>query len=132
VDDDGESETTTMKRRGSMGPPRTPLFPASGLNLILDLPDNPKMWTPEDVARYLGRVVRARTLSGGEAGTGTMKPRNDSNESLASDLAAFVREKRFGGRGFLSMTEADWMGKFQFLPLLPSLSSYSLARNCGW
>ena len=48
VDDDGESEMT-MKRRGSMGPPRTPFSP-SGLHLILDLPDGPKMWTPpEDV-----------------------------------------------------------------------------------
>ena len=51
VDDDGESETT-MKRRRSIGPPRTP-FSASGLNLILDLPDGPRMWTPEDMAGAL-------------------------------------------------------------------------------
>ena len=34
----------------------------------------------------------------------------NSNESLASDLAAFVREKQIGGRGFMRMTEADLDG----------------------
>ncbi|KIM37341.1 hypothetical protein M413DRAFT_277759 [Hebeloma cylindrosporum] len=107
--DDGESgDAHSAKRRGSMGPPRTP---ASVLNLVLNLPEDPKVWTPEDVARYLGRVVRARTVSGGEGGT--MKPGNgghNSNEALASDLAAFVREKQIGGRGFMRMTEADLDG----------------------
>lgn len=106
--DDGESGETA-KRVGSMGPPRTP-FSASGVNLALDLPEDPKVWTSEDVARYLGRVVRARTISGGE---GTIKPGNggnNSNEALAGDLAAFVREKKIGGRGFMRMTEADLDG----------------------
>jgi len=58
-------------------------------------------------------------MSGGEAGSSTMKPRNDSNESLASDLAAFVREKQIGGRGFLRTTEADLDG---YVPVFPSLS----------
>ena len=43
----------------------------------------------------------------------------NSNESLASDLAAFVREKQIGGRGFLRTTEADLDG---YVPVFPSLS----------
>jgi len=105
-----------------MGPPRTP-FSTAGLNLILDLPDDPKTWTPEDVARYLGRVVRSRTVSGGEAGS-TMKSGNDSNESLASDLAAFVREKQIGGRGFMRMTEADLDGYVPSFSPIEIISSY--------
>jgi len=121
--DDGESGETA-RRRGSMGPPRTP-FSASGFNLVLDLPEDPEVWTPEDVARYLGRVVRARTMSGGE---GTLKPGNgghNSNEALASDLAAFVREKQIGGRGFMRMSEADLDG-YVFLSLI--LYPLSFAR----
>jgi len=135
--DDGESGETA-RRRGSMGPPRTP-FSASGFNLVLDLPEDPKVWTPEDVARYLGRVVRARTMSGGE---GTLRPGNgghNSNEALASDLAAFVREKQIGGRGFMRMSEADLDG-YVFLSLFlyppsfarfycPKLLSFSIWRQ---
>ena len=92
-----------------MGPPRTP-FSASDFNLVLDLPGDLEVWTPEDVPRYLGRVVKARTISGGE---GTLKPGNgghNSNEPSASDLATFVREKQIGGRGFMRMSEADLDG----------------------
>ena len=120
-----------------MGPPRTP-FSASGFNLVLDLPEDPKVWTPEDVARYLGRVVRARTISGGE---GTLKPGNGGhnfNESLASDLAAFVREKQIGGRGFMRMSESDLDGYVSlsvFIPIVlcafyfPQLLSLSVWRQ---
>ena len=75
-------------------------------------------------------VSRARCESANDVQWGS-EPRNDSNESLASDLAAFVREKQIGGRGFLRMTEADLDGYVRVFFSLSS-SSYSLARNCRW
>jgi len=115
VDDEEIGQTL---RRGSMGPPRTP-FSASGLNLATNFPEDPKSWTPEEVARYLGGIVRARAGSSansglGGDGDGTIKPGggtgHNSNEMLASDLGAFVTDKRIGGRGFMRITEADLEG----------------------
>jgi hypothetical protein len=101
-----------------MGPTRTP-FSVAGLNLDSNLPEDPKMWTSEEVARYLGGVVRARAGSSassgvGADGDGTIKfggsGGHNSNEALASDLGAFITDKQISGRGFIRITEADLEG----------------------
>jgi len=51
---------------------------------------------------------------------------HNSNDSLASDLAAFVREKQIGGRGFMRMTEADLDG---YVRVFFSLFQFLFARS---
>jgi hypothetical protein len=81
------------------------------------------------VNSHLGRVVRARTMSGGE---GTLKPGNgghNSNEALASDLATFVREKQMVV-DLCGCQNRIWMGTFLSLCFYIHRPSYVfIARN---
>ncbi|KAH9918923.1 uncharacterized protein BXZ73DRAFT_52673 [Epithele typhae] len=67
-----------------------------------DLPDNPKLWTPSQLATYL--VTALRMTSNGKPG---------EIESIglptmvAKDIATFVKGARIGGRTFLRLTEED-------------------------
>ncbi|KAI9001488.1 hypothetical protein BD414DRAFT_404874 [Trametes punicea] len=69
---------------------------------IEELPDNPKLWTPSQLATYL--TCALRVTSGGKAG---------DVESIglpplvAKDIAAFVKSARIDGRTFLRMNEED-------------------------
>ena len=80
-------------------PTQSLLIPAPSVE---DLPDNPKLWTPSQLATYLTTALRV--TSGGKPG---------EVESIglpplvAKDIAAFVKSARIGGRTFLRMNEED-------------------------
>ncbi|KAI0648668.1 hypothetical protein C8Q79DRAFT_946344 [Trametes meyenii] len=67
-----------------------------------DLPENPKLWTPSQLATYLTSALRV-TSSGnpGEVESIGLPP------LVAKDIAAFVKSARIGGRTFLRMNEED-------------------------
>ncbi|KAI0323962.1 hypothetical protein GY45DRAFT_1375929 [Cubamyces sp. BRFM 1775] len=85
-----------------------PIIPLPTQSLLIsapsveDLPDNPKLWTPSQLATYLTTALRV--TSGGKPG---------EVESIglpplvAKDIAAFVKSARIGGRTFLRMNEED-------------------------
>ncbi|KAK7039189.1 hypothetical protein VNI00_010094 [Paramarasmius palmivorus] len=54
-----------------------------------DLPPNPKQWTPAQLSVYLTTALKVQ------------------NERVASDIAAFVREKKINGRVFLRMNDDE-------------------------
>ncbi|EIN03929.1 hypothetical protein PUNSTDRAFT_146710 [Punctularia strigosozonata HHB-11173 SS5] len=62
----------------------------------LDLPANPKLWTPSQLGSYLSAALRVR--SGGQ---------DALPQAVARDIAAFVRQARIGGRVFLRLNEGD-------------------------
>ncbi|KAI1792113.1 hypothetical protein LXA43DRAFT_972705 [Ganoderma leucocontextum] len=69
---------------------------------IDDLPENPKMWTPSQLATYLTTALRM--TSGGK--TGDIEPIG-LPALVAKDIATFVKSARIGGRTFLRLNEED-------------------------
>lgn len=67
-----------------------------------DLPENPKMWTPSQLATYLTTALRM--TSGGK--TGEIEPIG-LPALVAKDIATFVKSARIGGRTFLRLNEED-------------------------
>ena len=69
-----------------------------------DLPDNPKLWTPSQLATYLTTALRM-TSSG--------RPGDIEDIGLpplvAKDIAQFTKGARIGGRTFLRLNEEDLM-----------------------
>ncbi|KAI0711850.1 hypothetical protein C8T65DRAFT_182928 [Cerioporus squamosus] len=72
---------------------------------VEDLPDNPKLWTPSQLATYLTTALRM---------TSTGKPGEIESIGLpslvAKDIAAFTKNARIGGRTFLRLNEEDLEG----------------------
>ncbi|KAI0353692.1 hypothetical protein OH77DRAFT_1482995 [Trametes cingulata] len=100
-----EASIPRRRPRRSETLPIIPL-PTSGLLTpapsIEDLPDNPKLWTPSQLATYLTTALRV--TSGGKPGEAEsigLPP------LVAKDIAAFVKSARIGGRTFLRMNEED-------------------------
>ena len=84
-----------------------PVFPVStpalsALPSVEDLPDNPKLWTPSQLATYLATALRM---------TSNGKPGDIESIGLpplvAKDIAAFAKGARIGGRTFLRLNEED-------------------------
>ena len=67
-----------------------------------DLPENPKMWTPSQLATYLTTALRM--TSSGKAGE--IEPIG-LPALVAKDIAVFVKSARIGGRTFLRLNEED-------------------------
>ncbi|KAM5544842.1 hypothetical protein V8D89_001740 [Ganoderma adspersum] len=67
-----------------------------------DLPENPKMWTPSQLATYLTTALRM--TSGGKPGD--IEPIG-LPALVAKDIATFVKSARIGGRTFLRLNEED-------------------------
>lgn len=92
-----------------------PVIPLSNPGLLApaptveELPDNPKLWTPSQLATYLTSALRV-TSSGkpGEVESIGLPP------LVAKDIASFVKSARIGGRTFLRMNEEDLEG---FVPV---------------
>ncbi|KAL1949910.1 hypothetical protein VTO73DRAFT_8791 [Trametes versicolor] len=88
-----------------------PVIPLSNPGLLApaptvdELPDNPKLWTPSQLATYLTSALRI-TSSGkpGEVESIGLPP------LVAKDIASFVKSARIGGRTFLRMNEEDLEG----------------------
>ena len=84
-----------------------PTFPLSTPTLsappsVDDLPENPKLWTPSQLAIYLTTALRM-TSNGkpGEIESIGLPP------LVAKDIASFVKGARIGGRVFLRLNEDD-------------------------
>lgn len=89
----------------NMGPPSTPLSmvhhrhskshsgSGSRLNgttrMELSLPEDPKSWSPSQVAGYLTAVLR------------------EGGQDVSHSLARFITERQITGKGFLRLTEGD-------------------------
>ncbi|TBU56648.1 hypothetical protein BD310DRAFT_605150 [Dichomitus squalens] len=67
-----------------------------------DLPENPKLWTPSQLATYLTTALRM--TSSGKAGE--IEPIG-LPALVAKDIATFVKSARIGGRTFLRLNEED-------------------------
>ncbi|KAF9526331.1 hypothetical protein CPB83DRAFT_908443 [Crepidotus variabilis] len=59
----------------------------------VDLPDDPKSWTPSQVSTYLSSTLRAGSAN--------------LPGPVAKDIATFIRERRITGRIFLRLSEDD-------------------------
>ncbi|TFK93781.1 hypothetical protein K466DRAFT_580575 [Polyporus arcularius HHB13444] len=98
-------EAATMPPRRSETPPIIPLpsqtltFPEPSVD---DLPDNPKLWTPSQLATYLTTALRM--TSNGKPGE--IEPIGLPS-LVAKDIAAFTKNARIGGRTFLRLNEED-------------------------
>ncbi|KAA1467250.1 hypothetical protein DENSPDRAFT_847425 [Dentipellis sp. KUC8613] len=65
-----------------------------------DLPMNPKVWTPSQLAVYLTTALRVRSPSGEDDGS-TMPA------AVARDIAGWVRDSKINGRTFLRWNDFD-------------------------
>lgn len=70
-----------------------------------DLPDNPKLWTPSQLAIYLATALRMTSIGK----PGEIEPIG-LPALVAKDIAAFVKGARIGGRTFLRLNEEDLEG----------------------
>ncbi|KAL0945284.1 hypothetical protein HGRIS_000792 [Hohenbuehelia grisea] len=65
-------------------------------SIDVDLPANPKLWTPSQLASYLATALRVRS------GDALQLP-----APVARDIAAFVRDARITGKVFLRITDNE-------------------------
>ncbi|KAF8149095.1 hypothetical protein B0H34DRAFT_811661 [Crassisporium funariophilum] len=94
-----EEDEDTPRRRGG----RADTLPSadSPFNAQkLELPDDPKAWTPAQVSEYL---VSALHVGNGIAGGELPAP-------IVHDISKFVRDKKITGRSFLRLSEHDLEG----------------------
>ncbi|KAL1687655.1 hypothetical protein GGG16DRAFT_95497 [Schizophyllum commune] len=100
VSDSEDSASPIKGMTRSETAPKAPTVPQSPLTpsdlLPDDLPPNPKLWTPSQLATYLTTALRVKS---GEA-LQLPKP-------VAKDIAQFVRDSKITGRAFVRMTETD-------------------------
>ena len=87
----GSDSDNTPRRRGQ----RAETLPSSAAPPIqnLDLPDDPKTWTPSQLSKYLSTTLRA----------------GDANmpAPVAKDIAKFISDNRITGKTFLRFSEDD-------------------------
>lgn len=82
-------------------PPRS--APPRSTVTLDDLPSNPKLWTPAELASYLTTALRVSpSRMSLENGDGIGIPAR-----VAKDIATFVREAHITGRTFLRLSESD-------------------------
>ena len=74
--------------------PRRKLQRAYSLPQEMELPEDPRRWTPSEVSMYL-----MSTLNTGGG--------HDLPASVACDIATFVRDKKITGKSFLRLNEVD-------------------------
>ncbi|OCF73500.1 hypothetical protein I204_05341 [Kwoniella mangroviensis CBS 8886] len=80
----------------------------------IDLPMNPKLWTPSELAQYLGYTLR----TGGPEGTGHILP-----APLVEDIKSWVLRQRVSGRDFLKGSSDGWGNTTRPPPFLPLLQT---------
>lgn len=73
----------------------TPLTPVEADNL----PSNPKLWTPSQLASYLHTALQ--TQDADHSGKSSLPA------SAIADIAKFIQDTKIGGRIFLRLNEAD-------------------------
>ncbi|WVR03494.1 hypothetical protein IAU60_000485 [Kwoniella sp. DSM 27419] len=131
------SKDTEDTRRRSMDSPSRPGVKRSGtlpdfllsqksrrdkVEKEVDLPLNPKEWTPYELAQYLGHTLR----TGGHDGTGQVLP-----APLVEDIKSWVLRQRVTGRAFMKGSADGWGNTTRPPPFLPLLQSIArrLRRN---
>ncbi|EMD33374.1 hypothetical protein CERSUDRAFT_117987 [Gelatoporia subvermispora B] len=67
-----------------------------------DLPSNPKMWTPTQLASYLVSALRVSPHSGSDSDLPALPA------PVAMDIATFMKQASISGRTFLRMTEEEF------------------------
>ncbi|OCF36131.1 hypothetical protein I316_02003 [Kwoniella heveanensis BCC8398] len=80
----------------------------------VDLPMNPKQWTPSELAQYLGHTLR----TGGHDGTGHVLP-----APLVEDIKSWVLRQRVSGRAFIRGSTDGWGSTTRPPPFLPLLQT---------
>ncbi|WWC99372.1 hypothetical protein V866_006273 [Kwoniella sp. B9012] len=80
----------------------------------IDLPMNPKLWTPSELSQYLGYTLR----TGGPEGTGHILP-----APLVEDIKSWVLRQRVSGRDFLKGSSDGWGNTTRPPPFLPLLQT---------
>ncbi|WWC66711.1 uncharacterized protein I206_100615 [Kwoniella pini CBS 10737] len=80
----------------------------------IDLPLNPKSWTPSELAQYLGYTLR----TGGPEGTGHILP-----APLVEDIKSWVLRQRVSGKDFLKGSSDGWGNTTRPPPFLPLLQT---------
>ncbi|WVF66193.1 hypothetical protein IAT40_000933 [Kwoniella sp. CBS 6097] len=80
----------------------------------VDLPMNPKQWSPSELAQYLGHTLR----TGGPDGTGHILP-----APLVEDIKSWVLRQRVSGRAFLRGSADGWGTTTRPPPFLPLLQT---------
>ncbi|WRT63702.1 uncharacterized protein IL334_000625 [Kwoniella shivajii] len=80
----------------------------------LDLPLTPKLWTPSELAQYLGHTLR----TGGPEGTGQILP-----SPLVEDIKSWVLRQRVSGRDFIKGSLDGWGNTTRPPPFLPLLQT---------
>ncbi|RPD54801.1 hypothetical protein L226DRAFT_263814 [Lentinus tigrinus ALCF2SS1-7] len=104
-------EHASMPRRRPRRSETLPIIPLPSQTLtaptpsVDDLPDNPKLWTPSQLATYLTTALRMS--SNGKPGE--IEPIG-LPALVAKDIAAFTKNARIGGRTFLRLNEEDLEG----------------------
>ncbi|WWC58285.1 uncharacterized protein I303_100823 [Kwoniella dejecticola CBS 10117] len=83
-------------------------------NKEIDLPLNPKTWTPSELAQYLGYTLR----TGGPEATGHILP-----APLVEDIKSWVLRQRVSGRDFLKGSSDGWGNTTRPPPFLPLLQT---------
>ncbi|OCH89599.1 hypothetical protein OBBRIDRAFT_794095 [Obba rivulosa] len=69
-----------------------------------DLPSNPKLWTPTQLASYLVSALRVSPYSNSDSELPALPA------PVAKDIATFMKQASISGRTFLRMTEEDFEG----------------------
>ncbi|KAI0077808.1 hypothetical protein K474DRAFT_1038884 [Panus rudis PR-1116 ss-1] len=100
--DDAAFPPRRVKRADTLPSQPAPYSPAPVSVTLEDLPSNPKLWTPSQLASYLMTALRV---------TGQNHDNNTSGLALpvrfANDIATFVKDVRMTGRTFLRLNEED-------------------------
>ncbi|KAK4683726.1 hypothetical protein P7C73_g6502, partial [Tremellales sp. Uapishka_1] len=82
----------------------------------LDLPINPKLWSPSELAQYIVYTLR----TGGPDGTGQVLP-----APLVEDIKTWVLRQQVTGRMFVKGSGDIWGNTSRPPPFLPTLSALS-------
>ncbi|KAK8845474.1 hypothetical protein IAR55_006187 [Kwoniella newhampshirensis] len=132
---DEQKEREKEERRRSLDSPSRPgvrrsgtlpdfLLGTQGKKTVkeIELPLNPKQWTPSELAQYLASTLR----TGGPDGTGQTLP-----APLVKDIESWVLQQRVSGRDFMRGSADGWGNTTRPPPFLPLLQSIGrkLRRN---
>ncbi|ORY25188.1 hypothetical protein BCR39DRAFT_545010 [Naematelia encephala] len=129
-EDRGGYTGTPTSRRSLDSPSRPMMLPRSGtfpslpiesssrdkLGSVVELPLDPKSWTPSELARYLAQTLR----TGGIDGTSQVLP-----APLVEDIKSWVLRHQVTGRKFIRGNSEGWTSSARPPPFLPLLLTIS-------
>ncbi|TCD61345.1 hypothetical protein EIP91_008572 [Steccherinum ochraceum] len=103
VDSQDIHKTRRSRRADTLPSAPAPFNPLPAIpSSIVDLPSNPKLWTPSELSSYLATALRVTSQSKAPNSMEVVLPAR-----VAKDVAGFVREMRITGRTFLRLNDND-------------------------